>query len=89
MELSGIRDSIYLYDTDEYIIERIPEKILEKSQISSPHTYIFLSRTNVRWNDIEQDKNNQFYAQSDIFGPISATLNILSLFLLAEFASRN
>lgn len=88
-EFSDVGDFPCPYDADEYVIEQTPEKIQEKLQTSSPHAYISPTETMVRRNDNEQDKNDQSYAHSDIFEPISAAVNMPSPVPLAEFADPN
>lgn len=58
-------------------------------QNSSPHTYIPLNKIKVKKNHNEQDKNDKFYAQSDIFESLNAIVNIPSLFPLAEIDDLN
>lgn len=58
-------------------------------QTSSSHIYILPTETIVIRNDNEQDKNDQSYAHSDIFEPISTIINIPSPLLLEEFANPN
>lgn len=52
-KFNDVRDFLYSYDANEYIIKQILEKIQEKLQILSFHIYIFLTKTIVKRNDNE------------------------------------